>query len=366
VAGDEVGNNRFQILLQIHREAYNLARLGGDTTECERIVDKIVNTVCVECVPNGRFLERLSSFTDMTEGQWRELFPPEVKTAVQVLLGGAPLFAPVPPQALQQPDLSSAALDSVLQNAAIFAEISRRRDALRRSISESMVMSNFPPPPPALSNGANGVRRAHSAYVPIQPDPNTLSPNLTMSNLATDRRASAPEPEASRWTPNYFLQFDHDTKAPPAPAPAPPPNLPPIPDNSMDIIFAKDGESISSSTHAGNNRFRILVDLQTKSFQQAGKNSLVQDKILQEMMESVNSWSGRFLIESDHQYQFMSTPHVKSCLRAILNIRGLRSTEIDVLKSRRERRESTRVVAEKMAKSVSSNQNYNPDDDVLM
>eukprot|EP00980_Cylindrotheca_fusiformis_P009174 scaffold1996_cov127-Cylindrotheca_fusiformis.AAC.11 len=44
----------------MHREHYDGAFKRADFNECNRIVDKIVATVCHECVPKGRFLLRSS------------------------------------------------------------------------------------------------------------------------------------------------------------------------------------------------------------------------------------------------------------------------------------------------------------------
>lgn len=72
--GDHVGNRRFQILLEIHRKAYNVAVGKQDSVECESILDDIVRTICHKCVPNGRFLEQdLSSTKAKTEPKWNNL-----------------------------------------------------------------------------------------------------------------------------------------------------------------------------------------------------------------------------------------------------------------------------------------------------
>ena len=63
---DTIGNRRFQIFLDIHRRSYNEALHKNDLEECERIIEKVVYTICHSCVPKGRFLEQ-----DMTG--WRDL-----------------------------------------------------------------------------------------------------------------------------------------------------------------------------------------------------------------------------------------------------------------------------------------------------
>lgn len=371
LTGDEVGNKRLKVLLDIHRDAYVLARNGNDTTEMDRIVDKIINTVCVECVPNGRFIEKTpaNEITGQQEG-WRELFPPEIKQVIHVSLGGSPPATPSLPSLLQ-PD---ATLSGVLQNAAIFAELSRRGDALQRSISESMI--NFPPP---LSRNSLARSLSSDTHVMNQPDPNVIFPDLNLSRSSRNMTASELSPDfneaasamaavfpdrrvaaqqaASRWTsaPNLM---NGGTKPPP------PSQRPPIPDSSMDVVFSRDGESISSSTHAGNNRFRILVEIQTKSYQQAGRRTLVREQILDEIMQSVSSWNGKFLRETETQYQWIDPQQVRVCLHNIFNIKSLRNAEIDVLKSRRQRKDALRkMTRQHVASQSDSNFNYNPSND---
>ena len=57
-AVNHVGNNRFEVFLNLHGEGFNQALVNGDEEECDRIVDKIIDIVCHKCVPKGRFLEK--------------------------------------------------------------------------------------------------------------------------------------------------------------------------------------------------------------------------------------------------------------------------------------------------------------------
>lgn len=92
----------------------------------------------------------------MSEGGVRQLFPPEIKLTLHLSLGGAPLEPSLP----QLPPLPSAAT--------VYAEISRRRQLLQRSISESMI--NFPPPLDR-NNFHRSLSVNNDTYAPIHPLP---------------------------------------------------------------------------------------------------------------------------------------------------------------------------------------------------
>eukprot|EP00978_Attheya_sp_CCMP212_P018199 scaffold49494_cov49-Attheya_sp.AAC.3 len=90
---NHVGNQRFEVFLKMERSAYMQVLLssGPDTTfECDRIAAKLVQKVCHECVPKGRFLEgTLRMNTGLLaeyEYEWRDLGDgPEARERVQAL-----------------------------------------------------------------------------------------------------------------------------------------------------------------------------------------------------------------------------------------------------------------------------------------
>lgn len=395
---DHVGNRRFAVLLDIHREQYALARQGRhDTSQCEHIVDKIINTVCRECVPNGRFLEQ-DSGNSITYGV-RQLFPPEIRVALHISLGGAPLE---PEQQIRlHPLVNTSRNPSAFQNQIVFAEMSRRRELLQRSISESMVQNfhqNFPPPPSRNIIRAQSDDITHvppepdvlaisDPFIPSQPTPNTIKPELSAPSLEPlpleqaldaslephhlhqmedrpvpmrqslpplDRRAMTQEMQ-NMWesAPNILT---NNFMAP---------LLPPLPESSMNVVIGLDHESVSSLQHAGNNRFRILVNLQCKAFH--GGNPQEQERILNDIVLSVNSWNGTFLLETPSGYQTLSASQAKQYIQAILRKLGLREMEVSFLKWQHEKRKRTRALGSKQRSD--SNFNYrhgDGDDDAMM
>jgi len=127
-----VGNRRFEVVLNIHREEYQNGSLNQDNDEMERIVGKIVDIVCHKCVPNGRFLEKVDfgvsegeedDFFDLGEGQLARM------RLHQALGGKAPTL-----------EAYSNQRDETVADSS--ASKRRRRGSyarLRRSISESML-----------------------------------------------------------------------------------------------------------------------------------------------------------------------------------------------------------------------------------
>ena len=116
----------------------------------------------------------------------RQLFPPEIKLALHMSLGGAPLEPE--PQVPPRPLVNTTGNSPAFENQIAFAvEMSRRRELLRRSISESMAIQSFPPPLSRNSLRAQSEDIPHVSiqpdtlassdpFIPMQPTPNTITP----------------------------------------------------------------------------------------------------------------------------------------------------------------------------------------------
>ncbi|KAL7528046.1 hypothetical protein ACHAXR_005573 [Thalassiosira sp. AJA248-18] len=57
--GNHVGNQRFRVLLSLHRQRYLQADERSDEEECTRIALEVMEIVSQKCVPNGRFYEQI-------------------------------------------------------------------------------------------------------------------------------------------------------------------------------------------------------------------------------------------------------------------------------------------------------------------
>jgi hypothetical protein len=123
---NHVGNNRLEVFLNLYQQAYNGARQRGDFNECNNLVDKIVGTVCHQCVPRGRFL--VSSTADNGNLLWNQMDEDMAKALLHQVL---------------QPTKYINATNSNHGGASPNDEGQKRRrrsSLLRRSASESMVM----------------------------------------------------------------------------------------------------------------------------------------------------------------------------------------------------------------------------------
>ena len=68
--GNHVGNQRFRVLLSLHRSRYLQADKIDDDDMCTTIATEVLDLVCNKCIPNGRFFEQV----DTDDGSsWKEL-----------------------------------------------------------------------------------------------------------------------------------------------------------------------------------------------------------------------------------------------------------------------------------------------------
>jgi hypothetical protein len=117
-----VGNNRLQVFLNLYQQGYNSARQRGDFNECNSIVDKIVGTVCHQCVPRGRFL--VSSVVGNGTVLWNQVDEPSAKALLHKVLQST------------RPGMNQSGLSQEDGG----QKRRRRLSLLRRSASESMLL----------------------------------------------------------------------------------------------------------------------------------------------------------------------------------------------------------------------------------
>jgi len=65
------GNNRFYVLLCMHRKEFLKAAALGSTKVCDQIAQKILKNICTDSVPNGRFLE--CNIKSWSQNSWRNI-----------------------------------------------------------------------------------------------------------------------------------------------------------------------------------------------------------------------------------------------------------------------------------------------------
>jgi hypothetical protein len=83
---NHVGNNRLCVFLNLYQQAYDGASCRVDFNECDRIVDKILDTVCHQCFPRGRFLVSLTSQNGAGVALWTNMQEQTAKTLLHKVL----------------------------------------------------------------------------------------------------------------------------------------------------------------------------------------------------------------------------------------------------------------------------------------
>lgn len=129
---NHVGNNRFEVLLNMHRSEFDDTLVAGMDTA--PVVSKIINIVNEQCLPKGRFL-CLDS-----KGGWKELPEEDAREFVQEWIITSTPEDPadeVPPMDSKRRDSNYAHLTEDDESGN--KKRGRRSSLLRRSFSESMI-----------------------------------------------------------------------------------------------------------------------------------------------------------------------------------------------------------------------------------
>jgi hypothetical protein len=255
-----VGNNRLQVFLNLYQQGYDDARLRGDTAELKAIVEKIVATVCQQCVPPGRFLWNANSSSTTptpTEPLWQTMQPDQVQNFLHAVLQPQP-----PPPAVAVAPPFSHPMDNPKRR--------RRSSLLRRSASESMLVDS-------------------------------KKKMFRMGNFPQRQVKEEPTWSSSRNTNMNGLILSL---------------------NRVDVILTSTRDALDpNSQSVGNNRLHILVAMRSGQYQQATIDG--RERILDEIIETVNTfWKGRFLTESDDGYELISKEDVRNSLRSIFDMRS--------------------------------------------
>lgn len=95
----------------------------------------------------------------------------------------------------------------------------------------------------------------------------------------------------------------------------------------LDVIFHAASRNFTVESHTGNNRLKVLMDLQTNSFMKAPQGK--KESIVQEMQKTVkNYWGGRFLLENaDGSYTPLLEHDVTSLLLSAFDQRAAASVK---------------------------------------
>jgi hypothetical protein len=320
-----VGNNRLEVLCNIHNQAYSDHQAKGDESNSAAIVDKIMNIVKNQCVPKGRFLER------NTKGEWKEVDADKARLLVRQAL------TKVENQSSSRaPDVEQSAKDSQ-QTKESDAEKKRRRRSslLRRSVSSSMLpnlmlaertLSSLMGEKP-FDDKKKSTRRGVSPGA---------SPNNSRPASPVNAAKNAPRPafgrsqsvdmgqanNARRVRRLAIAQFVGATTV-----------LVKDP-QQMDVLLntAKTALLPGTDLH-GNNRLRVMLQIQTVAYQSStGEEQETMAKTLINTIE--NFWGGRILSKvpsmrgkCEESYVKLENEHAVSAIKNLLSGKALEKEE---------------------------------------
>jgi hypothetical protein len=255
---NHVGNNRLEVFLNLYQQAYDGASIRGDFNECNGLVDKIVSTVCHQCVPRGRFLVSASAGGDNGTVVWNQMDEGTAKALLHKVLQ--------PPPGMKSTNTGTAKDDEGLKRR-------RRSSLLRRSASEGMVSL-------------------------VQDDKKKVNRNCGIDNI--DEARGDTHWKSARST-NRNQQFTL---------------------SRMDVILTSSGNALDpNSQSVGNNRLHILIAMETGNYQQSspdGKERKV-DEVLKTVKMF---WKGRFLVKEAFSYEELDTSRAREALKSIFAMRS--------------------------------------------
>ena len=321
---NHVGNKRFEVFLNLHRETYQQARRRGDNSKCEQIVSLILDIVCHKCIPNGRFLERIreegmpsATHPDSNDGEWVEL-------------GEGQLARAKIHQALQ-PDNSRSDTDrrsskvftgtaSPSGSPAEAARPSRRNDddaaikrrrrgsyaRLRRSISESMLFHSTPQASQPKEHPSRAPSDTYKWSSTMEESHNRGNSEFFLGTLSSPFGSLSPavgESAAPQRTMSGDTDGSHDED---------------IELSAMDVVVASNRKGLANvAQNPGNNRFRVVLDMHCEQY--CSSNEEGRNKIVEELKNTVQThWGGRFLINSLLGYETLSNRETNKAIHMIL------------------------------------------------
>ena len=247
-----VGNNRFQVLLNMHRQDFEDRLTAGESTD--PVVKKLIDIICRQCEPAGRFL--------ISEGKqsWMVLTAEEAETFIAEYLSS--------PHATKTLMANPEALTGSMPASKAPPVVPNEGD-LRATITS-----------PPSSDGEKKRRRRSSLL------------RRSLSEGGWDKKKSGRRSVRfpTNWVPKFLghnnkTSTDDATKA--------------RADN-LDVVFNTQLTALSTSLgqHTGNNRLAVMIDMQRRAF--TGGDDAAKEKMVQDVVNTVSTaWNGKFLAEND-------------------------------------------------------------------
>jgi hypothetical protein len=371
----QIGNNRFEVLIQMYQEGYNMNYTNNNMKECETIVQKIIDVTChkqsASSHHRGRFLVKA-----MHERHWRELNDEQSKEFVKQQLRATTIdeihdpdpfatdhdyilygigcdpdedtYEPLPVSSnidFNNSDIPSLDFGNMELND---KKRGRRSSLLRRSVSESTLLvdkkktfkdisgelsllisdSNSPP------DKASGTERFHqniadpSSWTAPMPgklhryntvgDPSTHPSSFCAYRLRANDRSptkssSDAGPAASRNIHRSPVRSTALTATNYTTTGATVPTY-----IGMDVVLASDCKSLSSKRDiVGNNRLKVLLNLQSQQYSHLTSDG--QTKMAVDLVTAVTeNWKGRILADKGFSYVILTHNEAIDSMRYLL------------------------------------------------
>eukprot|EP00978_Attheya_sp_CCMP212_P047696 scaffold422991_cov62-Attheya_sp.AAC.2 len=280
---EHVGNKRFEVLLSLHRASYTQALVSGSgaVAQSESIAAKIVNQVCHECVPNGRFLWKSSDSTqaqtqnkNKNKNAWEDLGDgPEARLIVHSML--APVS--VIPSAESEQDE-----EPVTVAVAVAVDVDVDVDVDDMEPLHHTTDPKLTPEAEALPGSLDEKKKRRRRSSLLQ---RSLSESLRSSlsdslrSFGSTRRSFLGKKKSSKKKPFGTIDFFDTT------------------DDDI-LCHPNDEGGFTDATNAGNNRFRVIINMNKPPYNAANKDG--KDRIVSEIYTLVlkgTSHPGRCLID---------------------------------------------------------------------
>jgi hypothetical protein len=286
--GQAVGNKRFEVLLSMHRQVFEQAA----TLEAQdAVILKILDIVCRQCVPNGRFLKAGRSYAGGI--CWQELSNDRAQAFVLDSLqtpseADVASFPPILEQVKEEmfldeapwpsfddspiPEITTSASPGTKETINEEKKRRRRSSLLRRSASESHLTT---------SSNLEGKKKAVRLGSLLK----TSFWKSMRGNKNVVDIVNAPEP--------------------------------------LDVLLVESQDAFQPNvTHqVGNNRLSILMEVQCEQYRIASAKG--RESIVQELIKTVTShWGGRFLSVTPFMdaYQVLTESQAPPAVRALFDI----------------------------------------------
>ena len=286
-----VGNKRFQILLNMKQGSYGDAQRRGDVDECNRTVDNLVDTVCNQVVPPGRFLESKSVVVGngMPVLQWHAMDEAVLKPFLH--------------KVLQPTDKIDSASNEGNQAESLVAAAASIRFSLENNELSDLDNPAFPPSPAPCRNDDGQKRRRRSSLL-------RRSNSESMVGMVLDNRKKlnfnvSDLRGGTQEEPTFWKSASSIDQL-----------------NRMDVVLTPARDALDPScTSVGNNRLHILLAVRSGQFK--GGSIDAQEKLLDELIETVYIfWKGRFLVEDSGGYEELPKGEAREAMRTIMGGRA--------------------------------------------